>query len=260
MEICECGKQFEKASSLKSHARFCKSYVKKEKKQSIYKKEENLYECECGKQFEKSQSLNVHFSHCLIHRNGKEETRDCLRQGTMVGWNDFSDDKMKEIRKKLSKTYKNKIEKGEIFYPFQDKKHTKETLEKISLSYLNGDRKNHGYIRVKYYEVFCPFHDKIVKVQGTWELIYANYLNENNIRWTRNTKLRYRLFEDDYLHTYYPDFYLIDTDEYIEIKGYWWTSKDGKRDDKRKMEFVRKYNEDKKITVIMNIDKYKLNK
>ena len=76
METCNCGKQFEKQSSLNSHARFCKLYIKKEKKHSIYKKQEKLYECECGKTFEKSQALNAHFSHCLVHRNGKEETRD----------------------------------------------------------------------------------------------------------------------------------------------------------------------------------------
>ena len=37
MYICECGRQFEKQSSLNSHARFCIKYVKKTHI-SIYKK------------------------------------------------------------------------------------------------------------------------------------------------------------------------------------------------------------------------------
>ena len=42
--------------------------------------------------------------------------------------------------------------------------------------------------------------------------------------------------------------------EYVEIKGYWWKSDDGRVDDKRKMEMVKKYNSDKIIIIIDDIN------
>ena len=66
--------------------------------------------------------------------------------------------------------------------------------------------------------------------------------------------LKYRLHQDDYLHTYYPDFYLPDKDQYVEIKGYWWKSQDGKIDDYKKMQKVIEYNNDKRITVLTKVE------
>lgn len=71
MYKCNCGKEFEKQSSLISHGGSCKLYRKKKKKVSKYKKDDK-YVCECGREFENPQSLNAHFSHCLVHRKGKE--------------------------------------------------------------------------------------------------------------------------------------------------------------------------------------------
>lgn len=249
---CNCGKEFQKESSLKSHARFCKLYTKKKKKESIYKKKENLYECECGKIFEKSQSLNAHFSYCIVHRKGKKSSR-IHKKGVMNGWSDFTTDYINNIRKKSGETLSKKIKSGDIISAFKGKKHTKISKEKISSS---NTGRNNGYIKTKYYDVFCPYENKIVKVQGKWEFEYANFLNKNNIKWVRSRKIyfKYKLFKNDYWHTYYPDFYLIDKDEYIEIKGFWWKSSDGRVDDKRKMKMVKKYNIDKKITVITNLN------
>lgn len=132
------------------------------------------------------------------------------------------------------------------------KHHTKETKEKQSIA-NNG--RNNGYVKTKYYEVFCPYENKNIKIQGTWELKYANYLNEQNINWTKSKyiNLKYKLFENDYWHTYYPDFFLVDTQEYVEIKGYWWKSNDGRVDDKRKMKMVKKFNPDKTIKIITKL-------
>jgi hypothetical protein len=58
-----------------------------------------------------------------------------------------------------------------------------------------------------------------VDLHGSWELAYAKYLDSNKIRWIRNTDSFLYKFEGKE-RRYTPDFYLIDTDEYIEIKGY----------------------------------------
>ena len=58
-----------------------------------------------------------------------------------------------------------------------------------------------------------------VDLHGTWELKYAKWLDENQIRWQR-CKDSFSYVYEGKTRKYTPDFYLIDTDEYIEIKGY----------------------------------------
>lgn len=58
-----------------------------------------------------------------------------------------------------------------------------------------------------------------IDLHGSWEVAYAKYLDANKIKWIRNTDSFLYIF-DSKERRYTPDFYLIDTDEYIEIKGY----------------------------------------
>lgn len=60
---------------------------------------------------------------------------------------------------------------------------------------------------------------KNIKLHGSWELKYAQYLDDNNIKWIRNVECFKYVFENKE-RRYTPDFFLIDSDEYIEIKGY----------------------------------------
>lgn len=60
---------------------------------------------------------------------------------------------------------------------------------------------------------------KGVKLHGKWELAYAKYLDENNVKWSRPIeKFPYTLGEKT--RNYTPDFYLPEQDLFIEIKGY----------------------------------------
>ena len=53
---------------------------------------------------------------------------------------------------------------------------------------------------------------------SSWELAWIIYAIEHSIKFKRNWKqFAYRF--DEEIHTYIPDFYLIESDEYIEIKG-----------------------------------------
>lgn len=172
-------------------------------------------------------------------------------------WRIENPEKYYDIRKKAAKTFHENYITGKYIPYWKGKKLPNEMKEKISYS-MQGV--NNGFIKTNWYEVFCPFINDLIKVQGTWELKYANYLNDNKILWTRGKtkRLKYKLFENDYLHTYTSDFFLIDTEEYIEIKGYWWKSKDGRVDDKRKMEAVKEYNKNKKIIILQKEDLLKL--
>lgn len=73
--------------------------------------------------------------------------------------------------------------------------------------------KNNVSGRVKMYEI------NGTKVKGTWELKVANFLVENNIKWT-NDIVPYSYFWNNGWHHYFPDFELIDLNILIEVKGY----------------------------------------
>lgn len=58
-----------------------------------------------------------------------------------------------------------------------------------------------------------------VDLHGKWELNYARWLDENQIRWQR-CKDSFLYEYEGKTRRYTPDFYLVDSDVYIEIKGY----------------------------------------
>ncbi len=57
---------------------------------------------------------------------------------------------------------------------------------------------------------------KLVKLRSTYEKVYAEYLRSNDIKFLYEPKS----FKLSNGKSYVPDFYLKDTDEYVEIKGF----------------------------------------
>lgn len=103
---------------------------------------------------------------------------------------------------------------------WRGKKHTKEEKEKIS----NGIRKAIQEHPESYSSVNVNGRVKKqlynnVMLDGSWEVEVAKYLDKNNIKWIRPlTGFEYEWQGNT--HTYFPDFYLVDYDAYIEVKGY----------------------------------------
>ena len=62
----------------------------------------------------------------------------------------------------------------------------------------------------------------VVLMDSTWEVAMAERLDMLEIKWVRSPdmKLQY-LTKGGRKRNYVPDFYLPDTDLYIEVKGYW---------------------------------------
>lgn len=56
--------------------------------------------------------------------------------------------------------------------------------------------------------------------QSSWELAYVIYCLEHDIPIERN-KERFGYVFDNKEHSYFPDFYLPETKEYVEVKGYY---------------------------------------
>ena len=243
MHICKCGKTFDKAGSLRSHARFCAVY-EKINKVSEYKRED-VYVCECGRSFEKFQSLNAHFSYCFIHRNGAAVVD---RYGESRKWNKGLTKETDPRIKSYAKTCSLKM-KGKPGRP-----HTLESRQKLANS---AKEHNNGYVRTVWFDIFCPTMNTFVKVQGTWEKQFAEKLNELDIPWERGKsyKISYIKDSDKIVHNYHPDFYLPTIDTYVEIKGYWWKSKDGRVDDKKKMQNIVDQHPEFNILILDSIEK-----
>lgn len=100
--------------------------------------------------------------------------------------------------------------------------HTEETKKNLSL--LMSERYATGW------EVKCGRAPKfdyespitgIIKLDGSWELKVAKYLDSIGVKWKRNKeRFEYNNTLKNRISTYCPDFYVKDWDEYIEVKGY----------------------------------------
>lgn len=101
-------------------------------------------------------------------------------------------------------------------YDYSHNKHSQETKEKIRQQKLELCARQGTNLCGKgkrgYYKgYYC---------QSSWELAYVVYQLDHNVNFIRNTK-RFSYTLDGINRSYFPDFYLIDEDIYIEIKGYY---------------------------------------
>jgi len=88
---------------------------------------------------------------------------------------------------------------------------------------------------------------KSIYMRSSWEVKYAQYLDTNNIKWIYEPKT-FELLINHKPTTYRPDFYLPETNEYIEIKGYWY------RNSMEKIKTFRIAYPSIKLTVLMEQD------
>jgi DNA-directed RNA polymerase subunit RPC12/RpoP len=91
-------------------------------------------------------------------------------------------------------------------HPFYGKKRPKHSKQMIGKNNPHFGKVTHS--KGSYY--------KEIWMGSTWEVAYAKYLDKNKIKW----QYEQETFDLDDT-TYTPDFYLPETDEYIEIKGWW---------------------------------------
>ena len=82
------------------------------------------------------------------------------------------------------------------------------------LNLLTNTQRVENYFKNNYNWYFIKNEEK-VHCRSGYEVIYANYLINNNI----NFEYEPKCFVLNKKSRYTPDFYLIDTDEWIEIKG-----------------------------------------
>lgn len=144
--------------------------------------------------------------------------------------------KRKEINKKVSNKLKNKIVSPKIerkccvcngIFLVKSWSKTKTCSKNCKKIYIGpilsnilkgktgGYRKGSGKSKGAYY--------KEQYFDSPFEIEVAKFLDTNKIKWKRNTKRFYFIFENK--KTYYiPDF-LIENNLYLETKGYWYSNK-----------------------------------
>lgn len=187
--ICNlCNKEYSTASNLVKHQKIKHGIVK------------NLI-CECERQFDNAQALNAHYRWCSVHRNGKQIVPSGFKGKTspfrgMVLEDIVSDPK--ETKRKMSAS---QILRAQT----RPQKLSADHKRKLSIARTNYlENTPH----VKWFEVAG------IKVQGGWEQRVAQFLVEENIKFSR-----VRICYDGH-RRYTPDFYLEEFDIYLEVKGW----------------------------------------
>lgn len=84
-----------------------------------------------------------------------------------------------------------------------------------------------------------------VTMRSSWEVLYAVYLDCKGVDW-KYEKTSFRLHIRTRTFTYTPDFYLPDTDEYIEVKGYF------SPDAKSKMKLFKRQHPEVKVSMVFS--------
>lgn len=111
----------------------------------------------------------------------------------------------------ISQETKDRLRQFAIAKNLNESEETKaKRINTVMVKIQNGDWHTHGRSK----KIF----DFGVWFDSYWEHAYAKYLTAHNIKWIRNRQAF------DYVwngknHKYFPDFYLEETNEFIEIKG-----------------------------------------
>lgn len=227
--ICKyCNKEFETKHKLAGHTTHCilnpnyeRNYINCQNlKASLSKRIEIISSiCPyCNKEITSTKSgITFHINRCKENPNRKNHPGN---KGHTIGhtaWNKGMTAETNEVIKDARDKLKYKYQTGELIGAFKGKHHTQDTKNKLSLLQQEKVKNNSNYIkscgRAKKYNY------KGVSLDGTWELLFAQYLDENNIRWER-PKIPFEYIYNETTHLYYPDFYLSDIKIYVEIKGY----------------------------------------
>ena len=150
---------------------------------------------------------------CSLNHNKKGLycSRSCANART------HSEERKKHISEKIKQLWENDRQRYTSIWTEEKRKQQSDIMKNVVELNPNSYSKENVSGRVKMYKVNSSHG--LTKVKGTWELKVANYLNENNIKWTNDIE-PFKYFWNGSWHFYFPDFYLEDKNIFIEVKGY----------------------------------------
>lgn len=188
-------------------------------------------ECKyCKKECKSKNSLKQHEIRCKFNENRIEIKK---RKTPYVNpWTTELRKKQSERMFEINKTKPKRFHTEEVkknqsvrmfernktmWTPEFREKHSKKMQEVVKekpQSYLCGNLNG----RTKWIE-YKDSYGTNIKLNGSWEVLVAEFLNKENINWSRPT-LGFEYKWENKKHIYFPDFYLNDYDIYIEVKGF----------------------------------------
>lgn len=237
MHQCKkCNEIFDSVSKLANHSR----WYHKENKEFVCKK--------CYKAFKDNSSFVIHSKYCIGIKEKIDRT--CPKCGYVIKtcynkhlnycdgsgprrlikrhpggklWlkgktfeEGYGNDTAKIMKEKTSK----KLKGNKNWEKVSDK--VKE-VNKIRARELILKRYSNGWLpkagRCKKITYENP-NTGLVKLDGSWELCVAIYLDNKSIKWLRNKKRFKYINLKGYESHYTPDFYICDWGKYLEVKGY----------------------------------------
>lgn len=187
-----------------------------------------MFKCKyCGKECKNKNSLAQHEIRCKNNSNRIDISKSI---------NNFANYNKMIKECKIIKTYTNQFTKAkELGLPIPSV--SEETRQKISESskkqvwdderrkrhstyMLNAVKKNPLSYSCEFVNGRAPrINYNGIILNGKWEQYVAEYLDSKHIKWERPL-VPFEYFWKNSSHLYYPDFYLVDYDVYIEVKGY----------------------------------------
>jgi hypothetical protein len=208
MECNVCSKSFKTESGFKSHTKkSCDKHINKCRNKNCPK---------CG--FKIANKIESHINIC----DGSGPRRLKKRREGGHQWAKgktyeelFGKEKAQERIEELKLNYK---ENPIIIDDDVEQERRNKIRIKIIERYANGWESTAG--RCKKISYFSNVAGNI-KVDGTWELSVAKYLDSLGVNWIRNKK-RFKYFNSikNRTSTYCPDFYVEEWGCFIEVKGY----------------------------------------
>jgi len=128
-------------------------------------------------------------------------------------------------------------------------RHKKRISETRLKDWASGVYRNAVVGTTKWHDHIKPDGTKI-RCQGTWELLYAKFLDDQKINYECHIgALRYVNQKDGKEHVYLPDFFLVDCNQYIDIKNDYLLKLDSE-----KIESVKKCNPQINLKIITKQD------
>lgn len=174
----------------------------------------------CGKECKNDNSLRNHERLCKLNPNrqftkfsDKNWQQNKLKTGG--GINQYIKAKQEGKQYITSEETKKKISE---YMSKNNPSMKKENREKIRNTVLKKVQEGSWHFKNSLYHNIKKYDYNGIILLGNYEYQYAQYLDNNNIKWRKPTEA-FEYVWNKKIHSYLPDFYLIETDEYVEIKG-----------------------------------------
>ena len=182
---------------------------------------EQKYTCRyCGKECKNANSLRNHERLCRLNPD---------RQFTKFSDTEWQKNKIDGGRgtnqyikaKKAGKIYIVSEETRQKLSEYMSKNNPstkKENREKIQQTVLKKVLEGSWHFKRSLYHNIKKYEYNGIILFGNYEYQYAKYLDEKGIKWEKPVET-FEYIWNGKTHRYLPDFYLIETEEYVEIKG-----------------------------------------